>query len=321
MLKNKLKNIYYKKRCKFSDFQIEKYQLMQEEQARALWAEATPEVDALLLSHALEKGLSLDQPKKEFGEDKAEALIGILPKLNAKSYEYNVSMSILKEYLETRAYHNEKIATIEEAFVKLSKKKPYVSLPAGVGTTKLSDIMKKANIDFSSFIKTRHDIRKTSDEAISEKEILKAIEMASLAPSACNRQPWKIYYSLDEKQNQKLGEIVSGNKAFKRDMKYYAAIVLDYKYFANRSDEFRQIYLNAGIILSYFTLALHSLGIGSCIMQFTGLVEDADRKSRTILKLRDSEQVMVVIGFGKYQKTVKYSKAARRSAEEIAIKY
>ncbi|MBR0430861.1 nitroreductase family protein [Candidatus Saccharibacteria bacterium] len=304
-----------------NDFQVEKFKLMVKESKMPLFVAPNSELDALLLSHSIEKGMSLDNPKEVFGEDKALLLLELLSKMEGVCFEYNVSMSILEEYIKSRGYESEKLNNIKSVYKKLKKEKPYKKIPAGIDYISRSEMMRKTQMDLFGFLSSRHDIRKTTDERIKKNEIQKAVTLASLAPSACNRQPWKVYYSMEKEKNIKLGEIVSGNKTFAQDMRYYCAIVLDYRFFANRLDEFRQIYLNAGIFIAYFVLALHFLGIGSCIMQFTGLVEDADKKSRELLNLKKSEQVMVVIGYGKYPEKIKYSKAGRRSADEIMVEF
>ena len=316
-----IKHIIVKKYLKLNDFQFEKLLMMRRESHRALFSEPNSHLNVLLLSHSIEKGMSLDNPKVSFGEEKAEELIGCLEIIKEDCFEYDVAMSILDEYLKTRSYKNATIVGISKRFNKLKKEHPYKKLPAGIDYISHDDLMNNAKIDLVGFLNSRHDIRKTTNTTIKDSEIRKAIKIASSAPSACNRQPWKVFYSLQEKKNRQLGSIVSGNKAFANDMKYYCAIVVDHSYFANRVDEFRQAYLNAGIFLAYFVLALHSLDIGSCIMQFTGLVEGADKKARDLLKLKESEQVMAVVGFGKYPKKIKFSKAARRSVEDITSKY
>lgn len=316
-----IKREIVKRVLKISDFQVDKLKLMINEEKKALHVDPNDYLDALLVSHSIEKGLSLDKPKKIFGENKAEELLGILERMDKKCFEYDVAMSILDEYIKTRQYKSEKIASIKSRFDELQRLYGYNKIPSGVEYVSRGAILCNENMNFEKFVHGRHDIRKTTKDKIKEEWILKAIKIASMAPSACNRQPWRVYYSMDDKKNRDLGGIVSGNRTFMDDMKYYCAIVLDHKYFANRVDEFRQIYLNAGIFIAYFVLALHYLGIGSCIMQFTGLVEDADVKSRAILKLSDTEQVMAVIGYGKYPKKVKCSKAGRRSIRDIARKF
>lgn len=316
-----IKKMFIKKALNLNDSQVEKLKLMVQDDKRSLFLAPDLYLDALLISHSLEKGMSLDNPKKNFGEDKVLALLECLKNIENKCFEYDVSMSIVDKYIKNHDGEGDKIDLIKRQYTELKKTKPYREVPSGVGYIIRTDLLTEKNIDFPAFLSSRHDIRKTTNEPIKESVIKRAIEIASLAPSACNRQPWKIFYSMKRENNAKLGEIVSGNKAFAGDMRYYCAIVLDHRFFANRPDEFRQVYLNAGIFLSYFVLALHSLDIGSCIMQFTGLVDDADRRSRELLGLKDSEQVMAVVGFGKYPDKIKYSKAGRRSVDEISVKY
>lgn len=302
------------------DFGVEKLRLMLSEDLRLAKLPANPGLEALLLSHSLEKGMSLDSPHKTFGRDKAAALLQKLDKLTPR-FEYNVSMSILQEYFSFCECKDSDFSELKQEFLALKQKKPFQEVPAGVDYIDRNKLLEQLRTNFGSFISSRHDIRKTSSRAVTRRDIKAAVRMASQAPSACNRQPIKIYYTLDKNMSQELGQIVSGNKTFCRDMANYCAIVVDNSYFSARPDEFRQSYLNAGIFLTYFVLALHSLGIGSCIMQFTGQVENADQRSRALLKLKDQEQVVAVVGYGYYPKTVKYSKAARRDIADLSVEF
>lgn len=303
-----------------TDLGIEKFRLMLNEDLRLAKIPADPKLNALLLSHSLEKGMSLNAPRDRFGEEKVRELLNILENLET-GFEYNVSMSILQEFFSTHKHKDSVFGELEKTFMQIRERHAFQELPAGVDYVGREALLEQLKIDFAGFARSRHDIRKTTSQTIRRRDIENAIRIASSAPSACNRQPVKVYYSLDKEKSQRLGEIVSGNKSFCRDMANYCAIVVDNSYFASRPDEFRQSYLNAGIFLTYFTLALHSLSIGSCIMQFTGLVENADQRSRRLLKLRENEQVVAVVGYGYYPKVIKYSKAARRDINELGKEF
>lgn len=65
-----------------------------------------------------------------------------------------------------------------------------------------AEFLTGTSIDFSSFVKSHHSMRTYLDEPITNEEIIQAIELAKAAPSACNRQPWHVYYSFDDTKDR-----------------------------------------------------------------------------------------------------------------------
>lgn len=76
-------------------------------------------------------------------------------------------------------------------------------------------------------------------------------------------------------------------------------------------------YLNGGIFVSYFTLALHSIGIGSCIFQYPDFFESLG-DIRKLTDMSSSEVVVAIIGYGKYPDKAKCIVASRKSVEDIS---
>ncbi|MDD4213016.1 MAG: nitroreductase family protein [Bacilli bacterium] len=54
-------------------------------------------------------------------------------------------------------------------------------------------------MDFHETILNRRSIRRFTDSPVPEATILKLLEYASAAPSACNRKPWEFYVVTEEK--------------------------------------------------------------------------------------------------------------------------
>ena len=163
-------------------------------------------------------------------------------------------------------------------------------------------------------MKSRHSMRTYSSDPISNEEILKAIELAKRAPSACNRQPWHIYYSFN---NEKIDVIRNAvpPQTFLHDTPYFCVIAVDKSLFG--AAEINQWFINGGIFTSFFILALHHLGIGSVVLQYT-MFNDTEARLRKALEIKDKDEIIAVIGYGKYPDKAKCICAQRRPNEEIA---
>lgn len=76
-----------------------------------------------------------------------------------------------------------------------------------------------------------------------------------------------------------------------------------------------QWYINGGIYLSYLSLALHSLGIGHCIMQWKAFYR-TENELKKICGISKREAIIAVIGCGYYADNVKCIRAQRKTVDD-----
>lgn len=101
-------------------------------------------------------------------------------------------------------------------------------------------------------------MRMFSNKEISIDYIEQIIQIANKAPSACNRQPAKVYFVKDKDKVNSVDFLITGNHGFEGKIPCYAILAEDRAYFTGE-EEF-QWYINGGIYLSYLTLAIqHSI--------------------------------------------------------------
>ena len=276
------------------------------------------ELNALLLCHALEKGMGTENVKQGFGQEKASRLIDILKGMqkNKKTNEFSFqeSLAVLNAYIKFQREDGLMLSEMEKQ-VQLLNSSFNNSCRGGYFTGGGTDFLIGSNIDFPSFVRSRHSMRTYSNDPVSNEEILQAIEIAKYSPSACNRQPWHVYYSFDSKKIDLLRHSVPP-QAFLQNTPYFCLITADKALFGN--SEINQWYINGGIFTSYFILALHHLGIGSVILEFN-LFRNTEPGLRDAFEVNKTDEIIAVVGFGKYPQKAKCICAQRRSNEEIAI--
>lgn len=272
--------------------------------------------EVLLLCHALEKGMGITNVKIGYGKEKAKRLLFLLKNNNEEinSYELNEAYSVLSAYINYQLSKDYDVSDIKEEFENL-KLQNVCYLPAGYQVLDKTSLY-PCNMDFKQFVQSRHSIRSFSSDEVTPKEMNEVIEMVTYAPSACNRQSGKIYYTFNNELNSKLSKLVPGNKSFYNEIPYYSVITSDRTCFGARTEAF-QWYVNGGIFLSYFVLSLHSKNIGSCIFQYP-LNYETDAELRTIFNIKPSEAIIAIVGYGKYKEQTKCISAARKTAKDIS---
>ena len=275
-------------------------------------------LNVLLLCHSLEKGMGIPNVRKGYGQEKAGKLIEALSEMHNSGktdlYEYREALSILIAYFKYQDDAGIDISSLKQ------KSESFIydgTAPYHGGYQILNDdtFLKGKSIDFASFINSRHSMRTYSNEEITEDEINQVISLAKRAPSACNREPWKFYYSSNKNITSHIAESLPA-QSFIADIPYVGIVTVDKTLF--NANEVNQWFINGGIFSSFLILAFHSVGIGSCIFQFPLYAKSKDQL-RTLLNMPENEEIICGVGFGKYPTEAKCIFADRRPNNTIVI--
>ena len=276
--------------------------------------------------HSLEKGLSYKTKKKRFGESKVvKQLRTLLDYLRngypQKCYAVLETIAVVKEYLRYKDSIGENNAEIKALFGECKSLLHDVSdnyCSAGVEVVKKDTFMIKDQETIGTLFKNTRSIRNFNKaEKVTEQEILSAIEFAKTAPSACNRQPSKVYYTMDENKNKEISKLVPGNRGFEDEIPNFLVVTSAKNYFG--LFEYNQWYVNGGIFLGYLRLALRAVGLGHCIFQWS---LQADEKAlRNLCNIPQGEAIIAIVGIGHYADVSSCIKAQRKSTSEYIYKF
>lgn len=160
-------------------------------------------------------------------------------------------------------------------------------------------------------VKERYSCRKYVNKAIDKELIYKCIEMARLAPSACNSQPWKFHVVLEDlkrKELVKLTQPFTKNTAFiiveEKKPNFPAKIVNTLK-----KQDFTKT--DIGIASAYLILQASELGLATCMIGYFN--ED---KIKKLLNIDNKARLRLVICIGYPDESEKH-KLIRKEINEI----
>lgn len=275
------------------------------------------DLEPLLLCHALEKGIGLSDSQPGHGKEKAVRLARLLVDRcesgDTQSYVFKESLAVLRAYNFFQNSGGQHVAEIDSALDSLSA---FDTAPCEGGYAWYThDMLTGEGFDFSAFAHSRHTMRAFSSMPVEEDELLGAVEIAARAPSACNREPWRVRYSFNPRTIETIRSAVP-KQNFLKDVPYFLIVTVNKSLF--NPEEINQWFINGGIFISHLVLALHGLGIGSCVLQFPSYRKEADDLRRS-LDISAKEEFIAIIGFGKYPAKAKCIRAHRREVSEIAI--
>jgi len=224
--------------------------------------------------HSIEKGLSVESPRPEFGYDKIQTLYGWIKEYLKIPEIDKTCVYMAADALDAYCSYHENIGIVSTKIMEIS------AIASELENIKNEDrvtgifggfqIIEKKDVNFEltdveRLFKTRHSVRQFKKESVSKELIEKAIELAQSAPSACNRQAVRAY-AVDA---QKFSEIYPGNLQGVGGFidNCDKIILITGKISHYEVSEYKQYIVSAGIFTGYLTLALHGLGLGACVVQ------------------------------------------------------
>lgn len=271
-------------------------------------------------THTIEKGMSISKPRMGFGVAKINELMKMVDQYIAQKYDISKTgfQSAISALLSYQTFQERMGYKNEELFERIAR---YAALfpdciESGIRTIPLDVLNMERAKNFENFMLSRHSIRQFSDTDIEVDIIRKAVNLAKHAPTACNRQAYRVYLYNSQHMTDEIGKLIAGNTGFASDVKRYLIITGLLSSFYD-SFERNQVYVEAGIFLMSLIEALHNFGIASCILQ-NGEQRKKQKKLRKLCKdIEEDEKIIAFVAIGYYKDEVTYAVSNRKKIDEI----
>lgn len=117
--------------------------------------------------------------------------------------------------------------------------------------------------DMLSLSKVRFSARKFTEEAVSKEDLLYVLGCVRMAPSACNRQPWKWLVVKSEEAKQKLQECYD-REWFKTAPMYIVGMRSKQENWVRKPDGKPHGDIDVAIATEHLCLAATERGLGTC---------------------------------------------------------
>jgi nitroreductase len=246
--------------------------------------------------HRLEKGL-ISYPRKDFFASdyirKTVSLFITLSEKHEKTEMIKWGGEVLNLYFNCIKNYPNEIEILKNSFYKIyrTEKKsnylPYIpSFKNLINHDQLGD-----------FFKNKKSVRYFNENHVSDKIIKKALNTASLAPSGCNRQTYE-YYVFNKKYKfvQEVLNFSAGTKGWGKTVHNCIVLVAKLDAF-NHKNSRHAGHVDGILSLSYFILALKSLGVESCLINWVDnpIVE---KKLLKKIKAKINDKILITIAIG-----------------------
>ena len=269
----------------------------------------------LQLAHRIEKGLTIASPKAMWGWKKAWELAGLLEKADKDSFAYQTGGGVLYAYLAAKKQTGDPQELSEAEKLELSlteKNMPLCDNGAGGAIAIQKEQIRLSEAEMSAVEKlffTRHSVRDFDNTDVSEEAIMQAVQWASRCPSACNRQPFRMYV---------VGAADRKNLGFENELSADKYVLITGRISAYKTTEFNDWIVSATIFAAYLSLALHAYGIGSCVMR-KDLIKETQYNvaMRRFCGIPQNEQIVLELAVGNYKENFTVPVSNRMPAEEL----
>lgn len=280
------------------------------------------EAHIIYCTHQLEKGLSHEGFRAGFGVKVLAELSRYMHVFedmggSTDSLVYQSALGALIEYRDRHKYSSEythmfKQAIGDQLFSKLDSKPLYPG-----GSCKIAHDFAGAGIipgSVDELLSNRHSVREYSDTPVSLTKVINAIETATKAPSACNRQPTRVRIINNQELINKTLGITSGFRGYAMPPMLVVLTVDNRVYFGPQ--ERNEGFVDGGIFAMALLLALEEQGLASCPLN-TMLRQGPEKAIRGLLKLPYWEELIMLISIGNYSKNAQSCVSTRFHADAI----
>lgn len=171
--------------------------------------------------------------------------------------------------------------------------------------------------EFRTLCELRRSFREFSDQSVSDDVIRRAVELAQLSPSACNRQPCKVYVVKDKEIQQALLSHQNGNFGFGHLAPVVMILTADASHFFGAIER-NQPYVDGGLFSMSLLYALQVQGLVSCCLNWC-VTPHTDAKVHKLLGIPDSERVVMFMLAGYPVPKTVVPKSHRKALESVLI--
>lgn len=270
--------------------------------------------------HAIEKGLALPHPRPGFGQKMVSRLLQ-----NTRRYAAEFGRDDLTEiirgcllaYLDFHRGTPDSIAALQEPIAELLRVLPSATSPAHRAVISLTrqEIQSAAAIDPEKFFRSRYSIRNFAPGEIDESLIRQAVSLAQKTPSVCNRQCGRVHLVRERERIEQCLSLQGGARGFSNTVNKLLICTADISAMVLVGER-NQHWIDGGLWAMSMVYALHSLGLGTCFLNWSKTT-DHDAALRRLCDIPRNERVIVMIAVGQLPETLLVAESARLPLDAV----
>lgn len=142
----------------------------------------------------------------------------------------------------------------------------------------------------------RRSVRWFQPRPVPRELVEKALAVATLSPSACNRQPFQFRVFDDPALVREVSKLPGGTAGFDHQFPMIIVIVGELRNYYGERDR-HLIYIDASLAAMSFVLAAETLGLGTCCINWPD-IEEFEEKAARVLRLEPDQRPIMFMAVG-----------------------
>jgi nitroreductase len=252
--------------------------------------------------HRIEKALSLARPRRPFGlelQGRLTTLVGGPPASTQRP--------------EVIKYTQEALAALDE-WNGNGQINDWISPRMDSCGATASDSAQEGST--LTLFEQRRSVRNFNPDLKVEAALVgKAVALAGLTPSVCNRQPWRAYAFTQREDVVRILKHHSGSAGFGDEASGVLIVTVDLRLFSGAGER-NQRWIDGGLFAMSLVLALQQLGISTCMLNWSR-DNASSMRLRNEARIQDDEDIVVLIAYGYPREGYRVARSPRRSLEEL----
>lgn len=267
--------------------------------------------------HIIEKGLSMPNRRLGFG---GERLAYLIDKCSSYYNEYGMdsqlayALSIIKEYDVLHKTEGYKLDLELQCKIDSLLNRFPNSIPAVQHVFTKDQYFSKTNAPFDEFSASRHSMRHFGG-CVTIEQIEQAVDLAKNAPSACNKQPVRVYVISEENKKKIVLDMQQGNRGFGQNIDKVLIITTQFSGCTRFSERYMP-FMDAGIFSMNLLYSLHFYHIGAIPLVWLNS-KTRDRALRELVGIPEREIPALVIGVGDVTDSIVCALSPRLETDKI----
>ncbi|MFC5436376.1 nitroreductase family protein [Rhodanobacter umsongensis] len=269
---------------------------------------------AVKIYHRMEKSLSFRERRANSGWAAATDLVHLLERdgdAAMPGYHEAVGIKVLRDFVASSDGDGDAARHVN-AFLEKTR---LDSVEGGVVELTADQLLAGRLDDPERFFLSRHSVRDFRPDPVPRELLKRALALAMKAPSVCNRQAWHVYHMDQRASIDRALAFQDGNRGFGHEVQCLLIITADLSAFHTHGERF-QHWIDGGMFAMSLSLALHSLGLASCCLNWSRGAGD-DRRLRRAVPLDGAHTVITMMAVGYASDHLKVCYSARRPVQSI----
>lgn len=272
----------------------------------------------IIETHAIEKGLSLANPRLLFGRQKIPAIMKQVRWYGIGSDEMPIRMAVgaLNTYLTVHRAAGINDPILDE-ITSFLKERSSASQKTGTGGLRnYANGLPGNHGDGANLLQSRFSCRMFSPEPLDSLTLERIVELAQTAPSQCNRQATKIYFFDNPGTISTLLQLQAGSSGFAETVTGLIVVAFDLAAWGGAQQR-NQGYVDASLFAMNFMLAAHSVGAATCPLNLA-VRHTTERKIKSVGGIPNDQRLVMMIALGwPALGALKAAASPRRSVTEV----